>query len=461
MEIREDVYRAHQRLSGCSAKFLDFVKNNPESLRRSNFSELEINYGKIKLQSWPTFIDKRTKEEIKEASVGVCQLIKSLPQRMFSNNPSQVSRYYEISDHMAATLLDGISEEHIDNLIARGDFIFSSSGLKCLEYNISANVGGWEIAMWEPLYLKIPIISRFLQQYGYNGKIRNDNLLSILFKHFIHTALDKFPGGCDTINIAAAFLAKGIDNPTQLYINQLYKNILRQISIKLKGRIAFCRYQDLDIVDDVVYYKGEQVHVLVEMYEGVVPPEFVKAVKSNNVIIYNGHITGLMSNKLNLVLLAENANSDIFTPEERELITRYIPWTRKMVPCKTTFDGRTIDLEDFVCSNREQLVIKPSIGSGGESVYVGHNLYQSHWIRIAQNAFRTRGWVVQEYVESLPYLYQVGESRSAPHNAVWGFFVFGSRYAGAWVRVLPREGNPGVVNSRQGAEESVILEIDE
>jgi uncharacterized circularly permuted ATP-grasp superfamily protein len=168
-----------------------------------------------------------------------------------------------------------------------------------------------------------------------------------------------------------------------------------------------------------------------------------------------------MSNKFNLALLSENADSNIFTREERELIVKYIPWTRKIVPGETTYEGKIIDLEDFVRSNRERLVIKPSMGAGGVGVYIGQNLDETRWLEIVKTAFRTKGWLVQEYVESSPYLYQVGENRSTLHNVVWGFFVFGSRYAGGWVRVLPKEGNLGVVNSSQGAEESIIFEIDE
>ena len=62
---------------------------------------------------------------------------------------------------------------------------------------------------------------------------------------------------------------------------------------------------------------------------------------------------------------------------------------------------------------------------------------------------------------SCPYLYQVGEQGCAPHHAVWGLFVFGSRYNGGFVRMLPEKGNQGVINSHQGAEESIILEVEE
>lgn len=461
MKVTKEIYEAHRKLSNCSAKFLDFVKENPESLKRANFSQLNIDQDQIKPQSWPTFIDKKTRKEIEEASVKVCKLIKNIPRRLFSNNPRQVSQYYEISEYMARTMLSGVSEEHIDNLLGRGDFIFSSSGLKCLEFNMSANVGGWETSLWESLYMEVPIISKFFRQYNIKPKPANKNLLAILSTHLIRTALDKFPGPCNTVNVAITSQGKGAFDKADLYVNHLYKNILHQTNKKLNGKVIFCGYHELEIADNSVYYKGEPVHVLLELYDGAVPPDFVKAVNSGNVIIYNGHITGLLSNKFNLALLSENADSNFFTPGEKEVILKYIPWTRKIVPGETTYEGKIIDLEDFVRSHRARLVIKPSMGTGGVGVYVGQKLDETRWLETVKTAFQTKGWLVQEYVESSPYLYQLGENRCSPHDVVWGFFVIGSCYAGGWVRVLPKEGNPGVVNCSQGAEESSIFEINE
>ena len=466
MNISKDLYAVHKNLSACSAAFLEFVKDNPESLIRSSFPALEIDYHHIRLQSWPTFIDKKTKEEIGEVGVKVCNLIKSVPRRFFSNDPTRVSQYYEISEHMARIMLDGVDETHIDNLLGRGDFIFSPSGLKCLEYNIAGNIGGWEAEIWMPLYLKTPILSRFLQQYKYKEKLINENFLSIFLTHLIRTALDKFPGSteCSVINTAFVSRTQVVDQGVLSYLNRLYDNIvqLRGRNTRLKGRIILCDYHDLEVVDDVVFYKGEPVHVLVERYGGIVPPAFTKVFKKGNVIIYNGPISGLMSNKFNLAVLSENRDSHIFTPEEREIIKKHIPWTRKISPGETTFAGKKVNLEDFILSHREQLVVKPSIGFGGKEVYIGKNMDETRWREIVKSAVRRKVWLVQELVESNPYLYQTGVNGCAPHHAVWGFFVFGSRYAGGWVRVIPVHGKgQGVINTSRGAEESVIFEIDE
>jgi hypothetical protein len=465
MKIPREIYEAHGKLSACSVKFLDFVKRNPESLKRSNFSDLTTDNPQVTLQPWPTLIDQNIKKEFREAGVKVSNLIKSVPQRFFGSEPTAISRYYEISIYMANTLLNGANREHINDLLARGDFIFSSSGLKCLEYNISANIAGWDMSMWKALYLKNPIISDFLQQYQYKQKMNknNENVLSILFKHFTTAALDKFPGIGDVLNIAVVtpviISKETIKYLTEYFVQQTPLPPGKKLNLEI--RMIVCSYHDLKVLNHVVYYQGEPVHILVEQYAGVVPPDFVDAVKAGNVIIFNGHLTGLMSNKFNLALLSENRDSDIFTAEEKETIEKYIPWTRKCIRGKTTFAGETIGLERFVYSRQERLVIKPSIGFGGQSVYIGKYMKEAQWQEVVNTALETKKCVVQEYVESFPYLYQAGENGCVPHHAVWGFLVFGPTYAGEWLRILPKQGNSGVVNSHQGAEESVIMEMDE
>ena len=456
MEITKEIYQAHEKLSASSAGFLDFVKNNPESLKRSNFSDLSTGDPLLTLQPWPTFIAGKTIEEFREAGVKVCNLIKSVPQRFFSNSPGRIGRYYEMPPQMADTLLKGVESEHINNLLGRGDFIYSSAGLKCLEYNISGNVGGWEVDMWEDLYLKNPIISHFLQHHAEpEGKPDKNTILAILFKHLTDTALAKFPGIGDSLKIVLVVPLVNSDDNSKFLLSRLNKMIAQTTQMP----VSLCSYHDLKIVNNRVYHRGERVHILVEQCGGIVPPDFVKTVRTGNVIIYNGSITGLMSNKFNLAVLSENLDSDVFSGGERETIGKYIPWTRKVVPGKTTYAGKPIDLAPFMYSQRERLIIKPAVGFGGKSVYVGKYMTQSRWQEVVNTSFKNKRWLVQEYVESLPFLYQSGENGCVPHHAVWGFFIFGSTYAGAWLRVLPREGNSGVINSHQGAEESVVLEM--
>ncbi|MCP5050913.1 MAG: hypothetical protein GY940_27355, partial [bacterium] len=64
-------------------------------------------------------------------------------------------------------------------------------------------------------------------------------------------------------------------------------------------------------------------------------------------------------------------------------------------------------------------------------------------------------------VESTPALCEDGEEDALLHDMVWGFFVSGGRYHGAWTRVLPQVDSKGLVNCHQGATISIIFQVDE
>jgi hypothetical protein len=182
-----------------------------------------------------------------------------------------------------------------------------------------------------------------------------------------------------------------------------------------------------------------------------------------NVILYNGPISRLLTNKLTLALLSENEDTEVFTPGEREIIKKYIPWTRRVVPGEVNFGTGTFDMEDFLSSHREKLVIKPDCELGGIDIHVGKFTPADQWDEATGNALRDkdRNWLIQEYVEPLTHLYQYGDDGYAEHQLIWGLIVFGSTYAGTYLRLMPRnEKSKGVINCHQGAKKTCLLEVD-
>jgi hypothetical protein len=121
-------------------------------------------------------------------------------------------------------------------------------------------------------------------------------------------------------------------------------------------------------------------------------------------------------------------------------------------------------MEDFLSSHREKLIIKPDRELGGKDVHVGKFTGAEQWEEAIGNALRDkdRNWLVQEYVEPSTHLYQYSDDGYAEHQTIWGLFVFGSAYAGGFMRLIPQNGNhKGVINTHQGAEKTAIFEVTE
>jgi len=461
MKITKEIYASHAALSGVSADFLEFVQNNPGTLKLSNFKLLDVNDPHLVLQAWPTFVNQTFKNQIQEASVKIFELIKSIPKRLFDNDIKKISTYYEIPESLAKLQLEGTTDSHIRQLLARGDYILASSGFKCLEFNVSANIGGWYTSIWETLYLNTPIIAKFLKDYDVKINKNNTNLLQHFIDHIIDAHEDRKTNDKEMNILLVVRDSKQFDK-MGVYLNQLYQTTIQKRNLLLKGKVFLDDISRVDIIDNYLYYNGQRIHTLIELYGGDIPPGVMEVFKSGNIRLMNGPITDLLSSKLNLALLSdyEAVNANVFSDEEKAVIDRYVPWSRKIALGDTTHGRKKIKLENYIRTNKDKLVIKPSEGRGGEGVYIGQHIPQSQWEELLDTAVRQKNWLVQEYVRSLPLLYQHGEMGCEPHNVVWGFFVLGAQYGGTTIRVLPQKHDKGVINYHQGAKISVLFEVN-
>ena len=466
--ISQEILQAQHRLSRVNTDFLEFVQKTPGALKRSSYSDIiDFPVGPRNKQPWPTFIDRQVKKQFQEVSVGVFNLIRQIPGRIFDNNPQKISAYFGFPAELIYLQLQGAKGGHLDNLIGRGDFIFSTTGLKCCEYNITVGTSP-ERSLFETAYLHNPIIAAFLNQY--QVKTHNKNLFAALSDHLYTTARKKFPPAQHPgINIAVVLpgykkISESKKHIAEEHFRRAYQEVLTQHHLPGSGTVIFADFPDLKVEKNCIYQDGKRIHVLVEWYHGQVPIQVYNVALSGNAIIYNGPITILLTNKLNLALLSAHEDSEIFTPEERKIIKTHIPWTRRIVPGKVTFAGEIFAWEDFLDSHRTKLVIKPVRELGGIGVAVGKYTSPDQWKVTVKQALRdeTRNWIAQEYIETLPHVYQYGEQGYMEHEVVWGLFVFGREYAGGFLRVIPKTENiKGIINSAQGAQETVFFEVDE
>ncbi|MCP4230829.1 MAG: hypothetical protein GY771_11895, partial [bacterium] len=240
MEISEDIRNTHRSLSLAGAKFLDFVQKEPEALRFGNFPGITAyDDGLVRLQPWPTFVSKQFNNQMEEASVGVCNLIKSLPKRLFSNDTAKIKDYYEVpEDHIEYSLL-GCTDEHIRGLFGRGDFILSSSGMKCVEYNIASNIGGWQTPVWRDMYLQNPIIKRFIDENDIKT-VTDRDIMTVLLTFLIDNGITKLSDGVGELNVAIVTQNRAQPipgNPREEYLVRLDKDILDNRYYGLKGDV--------------------------------------------------------------------------------------------------------------------------------------------------------------------------------------------------------------------------------
>lgn len=469
----------HTRWSEVNRDFMEFVERNPEYLDRATFASLGADpaYRKFTLQPWPIFIGPEQAREMGEVALGIDRLVKSTLVRFLRGGPERIAEFYRsnaleemdpsefIALQMNPELLDLLLKEPtgIEGALSRADYIETADGLKCIEFNAGSYLGGLSSHGVGELYRASPQIRRFLAERGL--AVRPPRTLGALFRHLLD----------DTARIGAwtegefnvAVLARPHDEAqVALHDPGLYQ---REMDLALAedgratgGRVLLCALDDVVDADGVLTVQGVPVHAVVEQHDGSGDLRLVFwHFKHRRVNLFSGPVTALLLDKRNLALISENAESGEYTAAERALIARHVPWTRRLLPADAEFRGAPLRIPEDVVERRAEFVLKKATSLGGSQVHVGRFRTDDEWRATVERGLRENDWVVQEYLETVPYTRQGGESGAAPYDVIWGLFAFGSRFGGALMRMQPQGGGRGVVNTRQGAEVGALLELAE
>jgi uncharacterized circularly permuted ATP-grasp superfamily protein len=113
--------------------------------------------------------------------------------------------------------------------------------------------------------------------------------------------------------------------------------------------------------------------------------------------IVNSFRCRLSEDKAFFAILTDETFAHLMTDDERALVSRVLPWTRRVAERETVKDGREIDLVPFIVEEREHLVLKPAHAYGGRSVFLGSDTSPAEWDE-AVGAALEAPWVVQERV---------------------------------------------------------------
>jgi hypothetical protein len=130
----------------------------------------------------------------------------------------------------------------------------------------------------------------------------------------------------------------------------------------------------------------------------------IRAVREHAVCMVNPFRCKLLHKKSSFAVLSDEANADLFSPEERRAIGNYIPWTRNVIERRTSYKGQQIDLLPYVSDNKDEFVLKPNDEYGGKGIVLGWETGQSQWEAAIQTAL-TEPFIVQQRVPvpSEPY----------------------------------------------------------
>jgi uncharacterized circularly permuted ATP-grasp superfamily protein len=180
----------------------------------------------------------------------------------------------------------------------------------------------------------------------------------------------------------------------------------------------------------------------------------IHAYRDGKVCVCNSFRTKAMNKKAAFAVLSDPRFAHLFSSEERAVIKRHVPWTRRVRPGLTEWQGRQVEMLELLKNERERFVLKPNDEYGGRGVVLGWDVSPAEWTRevggavlsgaVAQERFRTRTVSLPTYSDGI--VYEELHFDLCP-------FVFGGKMEGAIVRLSPT----GVTNVSAGGGVSALL----
>jgi hypothetical protein len=459
VNLDDSLARQHAGLSATHLQFLEFLQGYPPGREYSHFSPVHVSdeFTPFPVQSWPVFLGAQRRQRFERAAVATSRLIRSVPGRLLGGAPARLKEFYGLSADQAVLIASLIRSTGIlEGAFARCDFLDTPQGLRCVELN-AGNISGWQTAKYLERFAHVPAVRNFLG--GLEHKVYYRNPVRELFTHFIGMGRDLAKEG--ELNLCFA-----VDSASHLghwvpYLKEEYESVLAEVGEGLEGSLVACAVGALRAEDGVLKAEGRRIHIVHEPSFGRLTRPLLAALLAGKVRLFNGPTARVLADKGNLALLSESSDSDLLSAEERAAVEAWIPWTRRVVAGETDHRGEKVRFPEWLLERRADLVLKARFSLGGKEVHVGRFTPQERWNRLVAQALADGQWVVQEYLESPPYLF-LARSGPALHDLVWGLFTFGNeRYGGNFFRVQEkRPGGRGVVNATQGASFGLVLEVE-
>ncbi|MFJ3966393.1 hypothetical protein [Streptomyces sp. NPDC090036] len=417
-------------------------RSTGEAIRKAVDSPLlSTGYGGAFLNR-PLFLEHAQQEGLGRDLSALFRLLTTLPDRVADGD---LGRYCELVG-MTRSQTDAVRRTAGADPVplGRADLYHDGDGFRLLEFNLSSALGGFENAEINRALLDVPAVADFTQHerlryadtLGEIVRVMLDSARAPWWGDRPFVAIVDTPGSFAGLEGRLGFMARlladhGVD-AVACHTGQL----------KEEGGRLFADGRPVDIVyrffiiEDLLEEQGE-----IDLIDPI-----LRCHEAGGVTVFAPLDTEMYGNKRALALLGEEQVRATLSDGDRELVDRFVPWTRRLRRGQVEVAGDHVDLESYCLDNQASLVLKPSLLHGGAGVATGWSMSPAQWREALDDAFRSP-FVVQRRVAPAPEPFpDRGETASQVLN--WGVFMAGDHYAGSVVRGV---GDPDVSVVSMGA----------
>ena len=318
---------------------------------------------------------------------------------------------------------------------ARLDSFLTADAYSFVELNGESPAGiAYADAAYE-IFTRLPVMQRFAERFHlrrFNGRPLLLETLLAAYREFAGA------GAKDKPSIAIVDL-KGLPTQKEFELfREFFESAGHTAAICSPDELEFSngrlRFGEFEI--DIVYKR-----LLVNEYLPIMKqqPALLEAYRARAVCLVNNFRSKIIHKKALFAVLTDERHARLFTPEEREVIRRHVPWTRKVRDEKTERDGETVDLLEFISLHSDRLVLKPNDDYGGHGIYIGWNNDAAAWDEALRSALANGDYLVQERVptarETFPALAEDGSVFFAEQLVDLDPLLFNGKVGSAFTRL--------------------------
>ncbi len=430
-----------------TARYLDEVARR--GLRASDLlgdlPELKPFYYRGRCLSRPVFMGYRESRQLYADVTNVQDALLSLPEALFGGDFAAFARAVGAYGPVAAVL----TSKATPTRLARADMYATGDGFRLLELNQGSAIGGQDNADMGRALLRHPVLAEFARTHGL---ICVDTLRHQIDTMFAETGVD--PRSCPVVALTAWPTGSGT-------IRDPYLDAIEADWRSLGVDAHACHLGDLSRRGGRVWLGGRRVDVIYRLFlvgnlmessrgAAILSP-VLDAAARGEVALCASLDSDIFSSKAALAMISDDANRHLFTAAQRESIDRIVPWTRLVRPGPvTTPDGSRPDLLDYAAARQDELILKPSTGTGGNGVIPGwKDLSPQRWRGYVAGAAEP-WYVLQERVRPEPELFPDENGDLIPWKSVWGLFTGTPGYSGISIRAVI-DPDASVINHALGA----------
>lgn len=267
--------------------------------------------------------------------------------------------------------------------------------LQFVEYNAESPAAIAYEDVLTDVFMELPVMQQFQQHYQVQPLPAREHMLQVLLDAFHEWGRASEPS-------VAIVDWEGLPTHSEFV---LFQRFFGERGL----HTLICSPNDLVFRENTLYAQGQPINLV---YRRLLSSEFlarygdhalehplVQACRAGAVCLVNSFRTKPLYKKMIFGLLSDPQYLDAagIHQNTQAVLTKHIPWTRRVQSGTTTYQGQNIDLMKFITDNQDRLVLKPNDDYGGHGIFIGWETQPDEWQRQV-HAAQSVPYVVQERV---------------------------------------------------------------